>query len=293
MHRSGTSATAGLLVSLGLSGPTADDLVPGTSSNERGHWESQEIIRCNSKLLRGRGAFAFVPPQPQSSWDDLANYEVLRSRVAQWYTASFSGTPLVMKDPRMCLTLRFWRDALPAPMVAVLVVRDPLQVARSLQKRDDIPITLGLALWDRYLRSASLGLDGLPVQVVDYDRMLADPRRGTAETVEFLDHVGIDVAPAAVEAGVQSLDQKLRHHSGEEDEYPEFAGVQREIYQQLVDKTGVQKAWEPPRLPPTPLWVDDVIELRHDSELNRRQLRRFKRTRAFRVTAALRKVTRE
>ena len=51
MHRSGTSATAGLLISLGLSGPAADDLVPGSSSNERGHWESREVIRCNTETL--------------------------------------------------------------------------------------------------------------------------------------------------------------------------------------------------------------------------------------------------
>jgi hypothetical protein len=291
MHRSGTSATAGLLISLGLSGPAADDLVPGSSSNERGHWESREVIRCNTKLLRQRGTTGFGPPEPQSTWNDLAKYDVLRSDAAKWYVASFSGTPIVMKDPRTCLTLSFWRDALPTPMVAILVLRDPLQVARSLQKRDGVPMSLGLALWDRYLRSADLGLDGLPVQVVDYDRMLEDPRQGTSEVVKFLSHVGIDVAPAAVEAGVESLDSTLRHHSGEEDTYSEFAGVQREIYQELLGMAGVHEAWKSRTFPSPPLWVDDVIELRRSYEQKRREVRQLRKTRAVRASAALKRVT--
>jgi hypothetical protein len=290
MHRSGTSAAAGLLVSLGLAGPTVDDLVPENSSNERGHWESLAVILCNKKLLRARDVYGYAPPQPQSTWSDVANYQVLRSDAAEWYTASFSGTPIVMKDPRLCLTLPFWRDALPAPMVAILVLRDPLQVARSLQKRDNLPMSLGLALWDRYLRSASFGLEGLPVQVVDYDRLLADPRRGTSEAVEFLASVGIDVAPAAFEAGVQSLDQNLRHHLGEEDRYTESAGVQREIHQQLLGMAGVHEAWKPPTLPSPPLWVDDVIALRLRYDHKRREVRLLRKSPIVRVSAKLRKV---
>jgi hypothetical protein len=109
--------------------------------------------------------------------------------------------------------------------------------------------------------------------------------------VEFLSHVGIDVAPAAVEAGVQSLDQKLRHHGAEEDEYSEFAAVQRGIYQHLIGMAGVHKAWKPPTFPPSPLWVDDVIAVRRDYEQTRRQVRQMTRSRVFKVSAALKKVT--
>jgi hypothetical protein len=116
MHRSGTSATAGLLVNLGLSGPNADDLVPGNSFNERGLWESRQVIACNTKLLRQRRAYTFVPPPPQSTWNDVANYAVLRSIVAKWYTESFSGTPIVMKGPWLCLTLPLSRDARSVPL---------------------------------------------------------------------------------------------------------------------------------------------------------------------------------
>ena len=51
--------------------------------------------------------------------------------------------------------------------VAVLVFRDPMEVARSLQERDGFPLTLGLALWHRYVRQSLVSVDRLPVLVVE------------------------------------------------------------------------------------------------------------------------------
>ena len=69
--RSGTSATAGLLVNLGLSGPRGDDLLPATSFNQSGHWESRSVIRCNVKLLRSVGASGHGPPPTTLNWDGV------------------------------------------------------------------------------------------------------------------------------------------------------------------------------------------------------------------------------
>ena len=76
--------------------------------------------------------------------------------------------PVVWKDPRACLLLPYWRSVLPGPLTAVLVWREPLAVARSLQTRDGIPLADGLALWEHYNRSAATGLQGVDTYVLDY-----------------------------------------------------------------------------------------------------------------------------
>ena len=54
----------------------------------------------------------------------------------------------VVKDPRFCLTLPHWREALGEPVV--VVSRNPWHVAHSLHRRDAMPVSYALALWEYY-----------------------------------------------------------------------------------------------------------------------------------------------
>ena len=113
MHRSGTSATAGLLVGLGLAGPKAEDLVPADESNARGHWESEAVHMCNVRVLAALGGDSYAPPPPESGWEHHRKFDPLRTEAARWVTSTSEGTTLVLKDPRLCITLPLWRSALP------------------------------------------------------------------------------------------------------------------------------------------------------------------------------------
>ena len=96
MHRSGTSATAGLLIGFGLDGPRADDLFPADSSNERGHWESESVHLCNAHMLAARGADAYAPPVFAPELGDRAGFDARAPpRRLQWFTATSS-------DDRWC-----------------------------------------------------------------------------------------------------------------------------------------------------------------------------------------------
>ena len=187
----------------------------------------------------------------------------------------------------MCHTLSFWREALPAPMAAVFVLRDPLQVARSLKTRDGLPISLGLSLWDRATRSAALSLEGLPTLVLRYDQMLAEPLDGTTKIVEFLDQLGVRVSSDVEQRAATWFDPGLQHQRSELDEYTEMATVQRQIFSQLSSCAGIHPSWDPPAsFPEPPLWVDDCIELRRKHGILRVQLRQFQSSRAYRVATA-------
>jgi hypothetical protein len=288
MHRSGTSATAGLLVSLGLTGPKPDDLQPATAGNERGHFESKQMGVINSRLLRGVGGTWTALPPVTLRWDGIPKHAQRLEGARQWFATTYDGRPMVIKDPRLCMTLPFWRDALPAPMAAVLVLRKPLSVARSLEARDDMQMTLGLAIWDRSMRSADLVLEGLPTLVVNYDDMMADPGGTTEEFVRFLERVDVDVAPDVAAAAARQLDTGLRHQKAEDDEYRDFAGVQTGMFEALLERKGIHDAWKPvSSFSPPPLWVADTLDLQRKFTKTARQLRKLRGTMPNRIMARL------
>jgi hypothetical protein len=287
MHRSGTSATAGLLIGFGLAGPRPTDLVPGDSSNERGHWESHEVQLCNAHLLAALGATTYAPPPFVPNWTNVPVYESAKAEADQWFTNTYSGQPLVMKDPRLCLTMPFWRSALPAPMAAVFVLRDPMDVARSLEARDEVPVLLGLAMWDRYIRSASSGLAGLPTLVVEYDAMLEDPAQASNAVRSFLEEVGIRPDPENSHNAAERLDPRLRHQGHRDDEYEGLATTHRDVLSIIAGQSGTHAHWQPPVLPNSPAWVDDVLRLRRDYAGAARELHWVKASRAYRLVSSL------
>jgi hypothetical protein len=293
MGRSGTSATAGLLVKLGLSGPRPDDLIPASSANESGHWESRGMHRYNARLLAAVGATGYGPPQVMARWDGVRNYNEIHDAASSWFATTYVGKPMMVKDPRLCVTLPFWRDVLPKSMAAVFVLRDPVRVARSLEARDDIPMTLALAVWDRYVRSAAVVLQGLPTLVVEYDEMLADPQATTKEICAFLRQVGVEVPPEAAEGAEHHLDSTLRHQSTKHDDYDDLAKVQRQVFETLVNLRGSHDEWAPVQsiLPAPPPWVEDMLAMQRRYIDRVRELRRLRSSTANRVGAALGRLT--
>ncbi len=128
----------------------------------------------------------------------------LRAGARAFVRAEFTDPHLVLKDPRLCITLPLWRTVFDQDPVALLVLRDPLEVARSLEHRNDFPLTLSLALWRRYVQQSMTAIEGLPVFVVEYGALLRDPVRGVGALGSFLAEHGLPVG-AEVSAAVDAL----------------------------------------------------------------------------------------
>ena len=176
-------------------------------------------------------------------------------------------------------------------MAALLVLRDPVQNARSREARDGVPISMGLSIWDRYQRAAMAGLEGLPTLVVEFDSMLTNPAQTGADVVRFLRHVGVTVPPDAEGAASTWLDASLRHQKDRADEYDEMARVQRQIFDTVAAQAGIHEAWRTPAdLPPPPLWVDDIIRVRRELDRYGRELRLIRNGRVYRMASAVRKM---
>lgn len=288
MHRSGTSATTGSLAALGIAAPTGTDITRASSDNERGNFESRSLRGFNDRLLQFLGGTWSGPPELQPGWESDHALDIWRARAAESFAQSFPSRPMVWKDPRNCITLPFWRTVVGLPAAAVFVYRDPLEVAGSLQARDGVGMTLGLALWDRYVRSACVNLVGLPTIVAAYNRILDRPSAWIKELGTFLEGIGAPVDTLSAQPAIASLASDLRHQHAPVDRQPGLWESQYEVIEVLRKLDGPHQTWNSPNLGPAPLWVDDVLALRLGADKARRQLadsERLARTsRTFRIS---------
>jgi hypothetical protein len=175
MHRSGTSAVTGALGSLGLAVPVEEDRWEPSPDNPD-HWESRALALYCDLLLERLGGTWDRPPDPTSSTEQDEDLDKGLEGPSGAASRAFpSPGPVVWKDPRSCLLLPYWRAHLPGPLAAVLIWRQPLSVARSLQARDRVHLADGVALWERYNRCALRGLAGVDTFVISYEHIVEDP----------------------------------------------------------------------------------------------------------------------
>jgi hypothetical protein len=286
MHRSGTSAVTGMLTRLGVDAPAEDDLVPATEFNERGHFESKSLMRFDNQLLRVLGGTWSAPPRLEPGWERQPALDGLRRDAPGAFRATFPTRPMAWKDPRNCLLLPFWRSVVPPPIAAVLVYRDGMEVAQSLRTRNDIALIHGLALWERYVRTSCADLVGLPTLVSEYAGMLDDPVGWGRTLTGFLADVGVRVDPARAEAAVASLDAGLRHQRAPTVRPAGIAESQHDVLEVLRGLDGAHPRWSPPDLGVEPDWVEDVLALRREYEVLRREYRSVESSRVFRLVKA-------
>jgi hypothetical protein len=233
MHRGGTSATAGALAKLGLSPGSSSSLKSASPVNPAGFWEQTPLIRLNDRLLEQLGGSWDGPPDLTDGWARAESLEPLRLEARSLFRAAFDVEPWVWKDPRNCLVLEFWREALELEPVIVLVVRDPLEIAESLERRESMTLPLSLALWERHVRSALSACAGRPVLVTRYEELVANPQGWTHAAVAFLGEHDISLSDDAGDvAGF--VDPALRHSTDERfATHPVVSGQQRALAEVL------------------------------------------------------------
>lgn len=197
MHRSGTSALTRIIGHLGASLPF--DPMPETADNPCGYWESRSIARFNNRLLELAGTrWNDDAPLPDAWFADPAR-AADEDEAATLLAAAFGdATLLVLKDPRVCRLLPLWRNVLARGGIepcAVIALRDPGEVARSLQARLEDPAfrpaavaapERGLLLWLRYVLDAEARSRDMPRTVIDYPSLLADWRAAVRGLVELV-----------------------------------------------------------------------------------------------------------
>lgn len=281
MHRSGTSAVTRALGLLGL------PLGPEEQLQEE--WENEPLLRLNERILRRLGGAWGAPPDPPARWWALPEIVELEDPAREALAGAFPTGPFAWKDPRLCLTLPFWRPLLGGEPVAVMVVRHPLEVAASLERRDGFAPERSVALWEVYQRGAMQNAAGLRAVVVQYADLLDDPAAGCVELEAALRGLGFEPEGGDAIAAAGSLEGDRRHHQAT-GPAPErhLSEEQRELWRVAQGTGRAHQAFVVPALPPlTPESGRIIADLRAGKQEHR------SRRRAVRLAGArLRKLRR-
>lgn len=274
---------------LGLNSPRADDLIPAGPWNRQGHWESKQLSGFNERLLRRLGGAWTSPPELHAGWQSDKALDDLRIEAASTLAAIFGPRPIAWKDPRLCVVLPFWETVISPPAAAVLVYREPLEVAASLTSRNGLPTTHGLALWERYLRSACTNLAGIPTVVTDYQRVLERPAEWFAELVDFLRDVGVVVDHGSAASALASINADLHHQRIDSGQRSGSVMCSEETMDILRDLQGPHHPWRAPALGPEPAWVADVLAVRRMYDKLKRTYEAATTSRAYRLASWIRR----
>jgi len=240
MHRSGTSVMSRALKVLGVE--LGDHLIPPISDdNDKGFWEDIDINDFDNALLEKLG----------SAWDHLSflneeelceKLEAEREEAVSLLAGKMETTELFgFKDPRVAILLPFWQtvfQALELDDVYIVAVRNPLNVANSLLKRDGIPLEAGVFLWAKYMSGVFRHTRGKRRVLVDYDLMLESSSPQIQRVAQELNLVFDEDAKKRLKLFQEEfITQNLCHHAASveelesEESVPDFV---KEAYSWLL-----------------------------------------------------------
>jgi glycosyltransferase involved in cell wall biosynthesis/GT2 family glycosyltransferase len=214
MHRSGTSAVAGVLAQLGVD--FTEHLIPPDEDNPKGYFEHADVWRLDQHLLESIGSDWNDPAALPAGWQDSEPARGASEALLAIIRRDFAGVRLAgLKDPRMCRLMPLWNPLLSRagfqPSV-VLVVRSPVEVAASVKNRDGIGFEHAAMAWLRHVLEAEYHTRGLPRVVVSYQSLVQDWRSEVVRVGRALD-IAWPRAPDRAAADIEAfIEPGLRHH---------------------------------------------------------------------------------
>jgi hypothetical protein len=264
MHRSGTSAVTRVVNLLGVPIGRADSLMPVQPDNPAGFWEHLGLMDVNDAVLARLGGTWDAPPDPPGV---AADVDDLRERARAEFAATYDTDHWVFKDPRVSLLLPFWRDLLGDGHVGIVVLRNPLDIAASLARRNRFAVSYSLALWEHYTRTVLSDSAGLPVLVVDYDALLDDPQAATGALAGFLaahHQLAGTADTAAIEASLAAGLRHSRHDHAALADDPRVTAEQRGLYGAAAALTGAHDRFDAGALPSVSVTTPVLLRARRD-----------------------------
>jgi hypothetical protein len=181
MHRSGTSTIARILAELGVN--MGDQLLGATSSNPYGHYEDAEFFELNNRIFTDLGVDWNRPPTSET----LGKVSAELKEEARALITAKSGL-WGMKEPKTCFTIRIFGDFLTNPYF-IVITRKAEDIAKSLNVRNGMELTEGVALTDSYNQAISEylgGLDSDRILRLNYEELIDEPYKNIHKVVSFL-----------------------------------------------------------------------------------------------------------
>jgi hypothetical protein len=215
MHRSGTSALTRIINLMGFSAPKT--LMAATEANEAGFWESEVFMDLDERILKACGHKWSSRKRMREDVMAVARRTGLLDEVRRALADEYGDAPdIVLKDPRISRLMAIYEPVLKEAgyrIVPLLALRNPVEVAASLTKRDGFDLGKGLGIWLRYTLDSEIATRGRSRTVISFDGLIAD-WRGT------MDRAGCQLGEQWPELPSESLAEidgtlkpNLRHHA--------------------------------------------------------------------------------
>ena len=217
VQRSGTSAiTKGLQVlGVNLGGFYGQDVVG--PDNEKGYFEDLEISLADISMLNSMGYTWDNPVLPVFDGNVEQVLSAFYPIAANILQRRFESTNLFgFKDPLIARLLPLWNEIFKdvgAEVSYIIACRNPLSVAKSMEKRDGFDIVKGCYIWLGYITASLIHSAGYNRIVVDYDELMKDPEKQLRRTAERLNLKFDAGSPEFIEYKESFLSESFRHTS--------------------------------------------------------------------------------
>jgi hypothetical protein len=212
MHRSGTSLAARLLQQAGADLGDPAGFYPANRWNPDGYFELNDIIWLNRRLLHGllgRFAYFYVPSE-----DTMRRRGRNLTDKLQEADRRFAGK--LLKDPRFTITAPIWEENGVKIEKLLICIREPMEVADSLRRRNWITRRTGLKFWEQHNRRLLAFVEGRNVWWIRYSRLI-DPATGVNELTGAVRYLGL---PIDESSGTELVRSVVRSRPGQPPESP-------------------------------------------------------------------------
>lgn len=218
-----------LLHGCGLYLGPKDALMPPQADNPDGFWEHLGFVALNDELLNALGGAWDLPPKPNENLSD-DRLDPLRMKARLLIEGFDSAQIWGWKDPRNSLTLPFWEDLLPG-LKTLIIVRNPLEVAYSMGKRNGTSYAFGLRLWEIYNRRLIEAASGRDHLVTHYDRFFENTEKELQRIANF---VGLPDAKIGNAAKLVATKRRHTHFTIDQLIDAGVSGVVIDLYRTLI-----------------------------------------------------------
>jgi len=219
MHRSGTSVIGGLISKMGLK--TGGPLIQAAEDNAKGFFERVDVVLQNDELMKLQNIwYSFNTVSYDNTRGLMAALDAKDSkplfkegRRALAFLNGPDNYPWMLKDPRLCITLRTWLPLLNFIPAILFTYRHPLDVALSLNKRyEHMQMGKGMRLWYVYNKRAIQQSSDLCRVTASHKRVMTNARPELDRIYQQLKECGVDVPHKVSDNDLSDfIDIKLQH----------------------------------------------------------------------------------
>src|SRR5882724_3404234 len=193
-----------LLHGCGLYLGPKEALMPPQADNPDGFWEHLGFVGLNDELLDALGGAWDLPPKTNENLSE-ERLDPLRMKARLLIEGFHSAQIWGWKDPRNSLTLPFCEDLVPG-LKTLIIVRNPLEAAYSMRKRNGTSYAFGLRLWEIYNRRLIEAASKHERLVTHYDLFFENAQKELQRIGNF-----VGLPDAKIPGAVELVATKRRH----------------------------------------------------------------------------------